>query len=455
MAEVAPEQSWLRLAEMLETAAPGEIESYLRSLPPGEVGLGLMRLTESQRAGVLDALSPAFAAHVLELIPESEAADLLEGIDPSDAAAIVEELPSDERADILRDIEEPEAEAILARMSTPTAREARALTKYADDVAGGLMITEYLSYPQTQTVAEVVHDIRAHADRYRDFDVQYIYVTGEAEQLVGVLNLRQLFLAAEQTRIGLLMIGEPVTVRDTEGIDELRALFDRHHFLALPVVDAHKALVGIIRAADAEEALRDRGDSDYRKSLGILGGDELRTMPVLLRARRRLSWLSVNILLNIAAASVIALYQDTLAAVIALAVFLPIISDMSGCSGNQAVAVSIRELSLGLLRPVELLRVWISEILVGLFNGAVLGALIAGVAWLWKGNVVLGLVVGAALAGNTLVAVSIGGLIPLILKQLKLDPALASGPILTTVTDMCGFFLVLSLASMWLSHLVA
>jgi magnesium transporter len=180
---------------------------------------------------------------------------------------------------------------------------------------------------------------------------------------------------------------------------------------------------------------------------GIVGGDEIRSLPLLVRSRRRLSWLSVNVLLNIVAASVIAAYEETLAAAIALAVFLPMVSDMSGCSGNQAVAVSIRELALGITKPFELLRVWLQEVKVGLINGVVLGTLLAAVSTLWKGNPWLGLVIGSALALNTVIAVSLGGTIPLLLKRMKFDPAVASGPILTTLTDICGFFLVLSFAT--------
>lgn len=153
------------------------------------------------------------------------------------------------------------------------------------------------------------------------------------------------------------------------------------------------------------------------------------------------------------AASVIALYFDTLSVAIALAVFLPIVSDMSGCSGNQAVAVSMRELSLGIVKPFEVVRVWIQEIKVGVLNGITLGILLGVVAWLWKDNYWLGLVVGTALAINTMVAVSLGGTVPLVLKRIGVDPAVASGPILTTVTDMCGFFLVLSLATLVLPQL--
>ena len=170
-------------------------------------------------------------------------------------------------------------------------------------------------------------------------------------------------------------------------------------------------------------------------------------MPMMARCGRRLAWLGPNIVLNVIAASVIARYESTLESVIALAVFLPIVSDMSGCSGNQAVAVSIRELTLGLIRPNEYLRIVWKEGLLGAFNGLVLGLVLGTLAGLWKSNLWLGLVIGGALSLNTVLSVLLGGCVPLLLKRLKVDPALASGPILTTCTDMCGFFLVLSLAS--------
>jgi magnesium transporter len=242
------------------------------------------------------------------------------------------------------------------------------------------------------------------------------------------------------------MMPNPEALNDFASLDEVRASFDRHGLYGMPVVDSSGRLVGMIRRAAVSHALASRSEADFLRAQGIVGGEELRTMPLLQRSRRRLAWLSVNILLNVIAASVIAFYQDILAAVIALAVFLPIISDMSGCSGNQAVAVSMRELSLGLLRPSEVCRVWLKEISVGWLNGLALGALIATLAWLWKGNPVLGLVVGGAMMLNTMVAVSIGGTVPLLLRRWGVDPALASGPILTTVTDMCGFFLLLSIA---------
>ncbi len=229
--------------------------------------------------------------------------------------------------------------------------------------------------------------------------------------------------------------------------------FEDHEFLGVPVVDREQRLVGVLRQSVVREAVERRAKNTFLKVSGIIGGEELRSLPLRVRCLRRLSWLCPNIVLNIIAASVISMYQETLQAVIVLAVFLPIISDMSGCSGNQAVAVSIRELAMGLIRPNEVWRVFLKEGALGVINGIALGLLLGSVAAIWQGNLYLGLVVGAALALNTMLSVLLGGLVPLVLKGFKVDPALASGPILTTVTDMCGFFLVLSFASMSLDKL--
>jgi magnesium transporter len=265
--------------------------------------------------------------------------------------------------------------------------------------------------------------------------------------------MQELLLARSDQKLSEIVITEVTAVNVATSLEKLIDLFETYNFYGFPVVDYSNQLIGVIRRKNVLEAENDRSAYEHLETQGIVGGDELRTMPVLLRSGRRLSWLSVNIVLNLIAASVIAFYQETLSAVIALAVFLPIISDMSGCTGNQAVAVSMRELSLGTIRPSEVLRVWLQEISVGLINGLVLGILIGAAAFLWKRNLYLGLVVGGALAINTVIAVSIGGTVPLILKKMKVDPALASGPILTTITDMVGFFLALGFATMALEKL--
>lgn len=455
MTPAEEQRPWEELEKLVEEPVAEHVEAFLGTLADGEAALAVSRLSQDDQTRLLTTMDPEGAADLVEQMPDVQAVDIIERLEPEAAAAIVDELPSDEQADLLGDLDRENAEAILREMAPEAARDARELVQYADDVAGGLMVKEFLSYPQDSTVADVLADMQANAETYQDYDVQYAYVTAGQNRLVGVLRLRDLLLARRSRPISSMMVGDPQTVVDTAPLDDLRATFDRYQFYGVPVVNAAGTLVGVVQRADVEEALADRSDSDYLKSQGIVGGEELRTMPLFLRSRRRLAWLSINIVLNIIAASVIAMYQETLAAVIALAVFLPIISDMSGCSGNQAVAVTMRELTLGLVRPTELARVWLKEASVGVINGVVLGILIAAAAWLWKGNPFLGLVVGSAMAANTVVAVSIGGVVPLLLRRFNMDPALASGPILTTITDMCGFFLVLSFAAATLPWLTA
>jgi len=445
---------WERVAELVDAGDREGLEQYLHKLSTFDQALALDRLDEQHHTAVLTILPAEEAAELLRHLNEVQAAEIVDALSAEDLAAIVQELPSDEQADLIGDLQADHAEAIMAALPPGEAAALRELTAYNDDVAGGLLVREVLRFNETTHVGDVISSLSENAEEFRDYDVQYAYLIDDAERLVGVLPMRNLLFARRGQPVADIMIRDPLSVRDTTPLDDLRDFFDAHHFLGVPVVDHDNRLLGVVHRNAVDYETTRAAESDFLKSQGIIGGEELRTMPVVQRAKRRLSWLSINILLNVGAATVIAVYQDTLAQVIALAVFLPIISDMSGCSGNQAVAVSMRELSLGLVRPSEVARVWLKEVSVGLINGAVLGLLVAFVAVLWDGNVYLGVVVGVALFVNTIIAVSIGGTVPLLLKRFGFDPAVASGPLLTTVTDMCGFFLVLGLATAMLSYLV-
>ncbi len=446
-------EPWLDLSRLIEDGSQDELAQFIDGHTSADLTLSISHLTQEQQDRLLDRLPAERAADLLEQLPDVLVVELVESIEPQVAAAIIDRLPSNEQADLIGDLSASQAEAILREMDPVEAAETRTLSRYEDDVAGGLMITEYLQYNDKMTVGQVVADLRADSEKYRDYSIQYAYVCKRGGRLIGVLRLRDLLLAGASLPITDLMIREPHSVRDDTELEDLVDFFHSHHYLGVPVVDVRGVLVGVARRAAIDDAWNAKHDSDYLKTQGIVGGDEIRTMPFFRRSSRRLSWLSINIVLNVISASVIAAYQDTLAAVISLAVFLPIISDMSGCSGNQAVAVSMRELELGLVRSTEIVRVWLKEVFIGLFNGVILGTLIGLIAYLWQGNEWLGFVVGLALCLNTILAVSIGGMIPLLLKRFGIDPAIASSPILTTLTDMCGFLLVLGFATLWLSRL--
>lgn len=407
-----------------------------------------------ERTETLEAMPTEEAVDLLHEIPDVQGADFVEQMSALAAAAIVQSMPSNERADLLAVMNEEKAESILRELPDETQQQVRALIQYSPDTAGGLMITEFLSFEEDATIRDLLNDMQDKTNDYSQYDIQYVYVTTETGGLVGVLRLRDLLLTPPGRKICDIMIQKPLFVRATAELEELQELFKQKPFFGFPVVDESGVLVGVVKHSDVVARTEQTTNENFLKLLGITGGEELRSLPWYQRSAKRLSWLSVNIGLNVLAASVIAVYQDTLSAVIALAVFLPIISDMSGCSGSQAVGVSMRELSLNLIRPSDMFRVMRQEIFVGAINGIALGFLLSMVAFLWKGNVYLGVVVGGAMALNTVVAVGIGGCVPLLLKALKQDPALASGPILTTLTDMCGFFFVLSFATAFLDKLM-
>ncbi|MDA0991427.1 MAG: magnesium transporter [Verrucomicrobia bacterium] len=440
-----------QLQEDLSAGRQDRVREQMEELTPSETVFVVSRLEEDDQIKLLEFLAPIDAAGVLQDLPTEQATDLMSALEPESAATIMEAMPSAEQADILGDMATVDAEAILGQMRREEAQQARVLLRYPDHVAGGLMTTEYLSYPATLTIGDVLLDLEKHRDTYYDYEVQYAYILDDRDRLVGVLRMRDLLLAQRSQPVREVMIPNPLSVHDHTPLQKLIEFFDDHSFLGVPAVNDAGALVGLVRRSLVMEAREQRGTTTFLRLSGIVGGEEFRTMPLWLRSVRRLSWLAPNIVLNMIAASVIAIYQDVLQAVIALAVFLPIISDMSGCSGNQAVAVSIRELSLGLIKPREFLRVFSKEAAVGMINGAVLGLLLGAVAVCWKGDWLLGAVVGGSLMLNTLLSVMLGGSVPLLLRHFKIDPALAAGPILTTVTDLCGFFFVLFFAQRMLT----
>ena len=445
-----------QLDDALQIALDADDESQLAeavdSLSSHEALRQVSLMESADRDDLMTRLSPEAAAELIEEAPAELAVTMIESLESSVAAKIMEELHSDTQADIVQEMEPENSEAILAEMESESAENLRKLSQYDADTAGGLMELEAFTFNIDETVGAVLKALTAGDDSFERYRGQHPYILDDDGKLVGVVSLRDMLRSRRAVKLADIL-HEPISVQPDASQDELVDLFDENPFLGIPVVDASGILLGVVSRLELAEAELERAEQESLSRQQI--SDELRSMPTLLRSRRRLTWLSSNIVLNIIAASVISAYEETLAAVIAIAVFLPMVSDMSGCSGNQAVGVSMRELSLGLTRPVDLFHVLKKEFGVGVINGIVLGILIGIVAWVWKDNVFLGIVIGLALATNTVIAVSIGGTVPLLLKKFGVDPAVASGPLLTTVTDMAGFFLVLSLATLFMPQLIA
>ena len=436
----------------LDAADEQQVAEIVENLSSHEALRQVSLMETGDRGDLMTMLTPEAAAELVEEAPSELAVAMIESLDSDVAARIMGELHSDTQADIVQDLEPASSEAILAEMESESAENLRMLSQYDPDTAGGLMELEAFTFSIDDTVGTVLKRLAAGDDSFERYRGQHPYIVDANGKLIGVVSLRDM-LRSRRAVLLADVLHEPISVQPETSQEELVDLFDEHPFLGIPVVDDAGILLGVVSRLELAEAELERAEHDSMARQQI--SDELHSMPTWLRSRRRLAWLSSNIVLNIIAASVISAYEETLAAVIAIAVFLPMVSDMSGCSGNQAVGVSMRELSLGLTRPRDLFHVLKKELGVGVINGIVIGILIGIVAWIWKDNVFLGMVIGLALATNTLIAVSIGGTVPLILKNFGIDPAVASGPLLTTVTDMAGFFLVLSLATLFMPQLIA
>jgi magnesium transporter len=275
-------------------------------------------------------------------------------------------------------------------------------------------------------------------------------VQTDNKTLIGVLRLRDLVLSANDRPIAEVMVVNPVSVLASAPLDEIEQLFDRYMFYGIPVIEEDGHIVGVVERADAEEAHSERSERTFMRFSGIIGGEELREMALPERTSRRLIWLAANLVLSALAALVIFYYHETIEEIIWLAALIPVLVNVSGCSGNQAVAVSIRELALGLIKPGDFARVVRQEVAVGIINGLSLGVLLGIFTALCTRDPALSVVVGLALALNTVLAVALGGAIPLLLRRINIDPAAAAAPMLTTVVDVCGFFLILSLATAFL-----
>jgi len=436
--------------------APEAIAAFLRLLPPEDTAYTVSHISEDERTAMLSALSehdPDLAADLLSHFVDEHAADMIEQLEPEEAAAIVDEMDSDEQVDVLAEMDADDAEAILQEMDPEEALDTRERMRHEEDTAGGLMITEYLVFRNDKTVSEVTRELHENAETYGEYEVRYLYVIDTQDRLVGTVPLRSLLIVPGSRLVSDLKILDPVKVDVQTHLDDLEGLFERVDYSAVPVTDTDGKLLGIVQRAAVEEAVGERETETFLKFGGIIGGEELRSMSIASRTLRRLAFLLPIMVLLALSALVITRFEETVKELPILAAFLPLVAGLCGSGGNQAVAVSIRELSLGLIGPGDFFRVLRKELAVAALIGFGLGIMLFLLVLLWKHNIHLALILGIAIPLVMIVSKSIGGTVPVLLRKIGLDPAMASGPIVTTIVDIVGFFTVLILASMMLDKL--
>ncbi len=430
-------------------SAPAEaLQSMLRAYAsehPQDAARVLEALPASSAASVVKTLSPKIAGTVLGCLRPDAAASLLAIVGSDLTQRLIASLESRQAAAILHNLEDAAREATLAGVDPERARNIRLLLQYPEDTAGGMMKTRFTSLPIDLTVGQAITQLR-RAPRTTLF---YLYVTDRDGRLVGVLTMRELLLAAPKDPIEPMVRREVTSVPATLSRSELADLVREKHFVALPVVDSEGLLLGVVKADEILDAIEQEAFGDLQKMVGA-GEDERALSPVSLAIQKRLPWLYVNLGTAFLAAAVVGLFEETIQAVTALAVLLPVVAGQGGNTGAQSLAVVMRGMALRELLPGTTRRLLWKEGLAGVLNGAAVAIGTGLAVVLWDGRWALGAVIGLAMIVNMTAAGLAGAIIPLVLRSLGRDPAQSSSIFLTTVTDIVGFASFLGLAALLL-----
>ncbi len=425
-----------------------DLRVFLEELHPSEIAK-ILELLKDQKRQILIGLLPIDIASeaISEMDPESHPEKLLESLNTDLVTNIVEELSHDDATDIVSQLSEEKREEILENIDEEDASEIRKLLTYSEDTAGGLMSTEYITINLTKNKREALEEVAQQSEEIENFYA--IYVIDDNERLIGTVSLKNLIKAKPQIQITELLDEDLVyTYTDTDQ-EEVAQLLSQYNLPGIPVVDKNMTLLGVVSFDDVIDVMQEETTEDILKIANVSDEEELSgNWKDALKSR--VPWLMVNMFTAFLASSVVYFFQPTIQKITLLATFMPIIAGLGGNAGTQALAVTIRRISLNTLPDSKVLGTIKKEVLVGLTNGLVFGLVVSLVATFNNHSPVLGLVVFLAMFGNLVIAGITGASVPIILEKLGFDPAVASSIILTMFTDTLGFLLILGLGSYFL-----
>ena len=426
------------------------LEELLSSMHGSELGeLLLACRKDSERHTLIEFIPDEMLGEVLLELPEGMQEDLLADYKAGEVEEFVAHLDSDDAADILQAVDKEVADEVIELLDPAERREIEQLMTHDDETAGGLMQAELFKVRDNWSVEKVLQVLRRFGREIENLN--YVYVVDDDDRLVGVMSLHEMLFA--EPDVIVLEVARTDFPRALAGQDQedVAHIFEKYDVLALPVVDEQGVLVGRITADDVIDVIQEEATEDMYRLAALSDQDDL-SEPVGITARRRGVWLAVNLLTAIAASVVIAQFEATIAQVVALAVLMPIVASMGGIAGTQTLTVIVRGIALGRVTFANARRTLIKEVSVGMVSGLIFAVVIGTIASFWFTDLGLrlGWIIAAAMMINLFAAALAGSLIPLTLQRLNIDPALASGTILTTVTDVVGFFSFLGLATLFL-----
>lgn len=459
MADITPETasppedgdlSAARIATVLSAVEAENAEALAAALDPlhaADIADLLEQVSAANRRALLTLYGREIDGEILSEIDESIREEVIEALPREVLAEAVRELDTDDVVDILEDLEPGEQDFILGSLESEDRAAVESAMAWPEHSAGRLMQSETVTVPEFWTVGQAIDHLRA-AEWLPD-QFYHVILVDPRHRPVGYCTLGRVLAARREVALAAITEDSFRTIEATEKEAEVAHLFNKYHLISMPVVDGAGRLVGVITIDDAMNVLDEEHEEDVLRMAGV-NEEAALSDSVVETVRGRVPWLAVNLVTALLASTVVGLFSDAIDALVALAVLMPIVASMGGNAGTQTMAVTVRALATRELTPANALRVVRREFAVGVLNGVVMGTGVSVVAMLWFGTPMLGVVIGLAMLG-TLTVAALGGIaIPMLLSRFGIDPALASGPFVTTITDVVGFFAFLGLASVLL-----
>ena len=447
-----------RRESLLETTrellAANDLESLrliLNGQHPADLAELFPRLNEEEQQQALQLLAEPLAAEMLADVDTPTMLSITEDLDNEALSDLVEEMAPDDAADVLGDLPAAQSEKVLELMEAEEAEEVRELLAHPDDTGGGIMTSRLVAVREDMTVAEAIAYLRAWAEEEEEEEVLYLYVVDEDDHLIGTVPLKRLLLASQDALIQTVTNRDLIAVRADMDREEIVQIFADYDLLALPVVDEEGRLVGRVTVDDIVDIIQEEATEDIYE-MAAISAEELEERSAMGVVRRRLPWLLVCLAGTLVSGGVIDLFSEVLTSAGVLVLFVPAIMAMGGNSGIQTSTVTVRSLATGQL---QLGNIWWTvwrELRVALSMGLFLGLLVFVVARVWTGGMLVGGCVGLAMFSAILVSAALGALIPLLFRRLGIDPAVASGPLITTLNDVFSLVIYFSIAVFLLSR---
>jgi magnesium transporter len=427
-------------------------EKFLK-LHPYDQAKFFIKIENENRMKIYCFLSPQEVADFFEVLDIDDQAykDILAEMEPNYAADMLSYMYTDNAVDVLNKLDKRQAVSYLAIMNKESAQEIKNLLHYEESTAGSIMTTEFIAISANQTVRSAMHILKNEAPTAET--IYYVYVVDDDGRLVGVISLRDLIISSDDAMISEIMSDRVVSTTVDENQEAAAKQMRDYDLLALPVVDFQNHLLGIITVDDIIDVIDEEASDDYSKLAGVFDVDTVDKNPFA-AAKKRLPWLIILLFLGMFTASLIGRFEETLNEVSILAVFIPLIAGMAGNTGTQALAVAVRGIATGEIEEESRWKLVLREAGTGLITGSICGTMVAVIVFVWKGELFLGFLVGISILASLFVATLAGSLVPLLMHKLNIDPAVASGPFITTMNDITSILIYFGLATLFMGYLV-